>query len=164
IVALLWLAFTPEPGRATSPPRFGPVPQALSQAFESGALSLPPPPPTLRTSTTQTVWKVPVILIDFTDQPLTHTESEFEIGLFDTTGATPTGSVFDYYRWVSGNRIRVIGKVVATWHLSQPKNYYANYSWGLSTNGTPKNIYGAVDEALRHVDASVDFSPFDQDN
>src|SRR5262249_685278 len=108
-------------------------------------------------------WKVPVVLADFADQPLTYRNvADWNKALFDTTGATPTGSVFDYYAWVSGNRIRVIGKVVAVVHLSKFKNDYADSSWGLGTDPT-RNIYAAVDEALRKCPTTIDWSEFDRD-
>ena len=108
-------------------------------------------------------WTVPVILVDFTDQPLTYSNtSEWDRALFDTTGSTPTGSVFDYYQWVSGNRLRVIGKVVAVVHLDQTKGYYANNSWGLSSS-TPLNSAGALMDALGKCEKQVNWSDFDRD-
>ncbi len=144
------------------PPPSGVVPELVSQAFQAGLFKLPHTP-ALGTSTVSGTWTIPVILVDFLDQPLTYSNGpDWERALFDTTGFTPTGSVFDYYQWVSGNRLRVIGKVVAVVHLDQTKGYYANNSWGLSSS-TPLNSAGAVLDALRKCDAQVNWSDFDRD-
>ncbi len=144
------------------PTRDGTVPEAVSQAYDRGLFQLPPAPG-LRTSAVGATWKIPVILVDFTDQPLTYVSTaDWERALFDTTGATSTGSVFDYYRWVSGRRIRVLGQVVATVHLDFAKSYYANNAWGLSAS-VPNNSYGVVDHALRKCASQVDWSEFDRD-
>lgn len=153
---------------ATQPPRFGPVPEILAEGFANGLFSVPARPAlgTQNTEAVQAHWVIPVILVDFIDQPLRSesTPAHWDSALFDTTGTHPTGSVFDYYKWVSGNRLRITGKVVATIHLSGTKNYYANSAWGLNRLSTPRNTFGAVDEALRFSDLNVDWSPYDQDH
>src|SRR5262245_3998742 len=114
------------------PTRAGVIPSTVAQAFDAGRFDVPRTP-LLGTSAVTGVWYIPVILIDFPDQALTYPQaSAWDRALFDTTGVTPTGSVYDYYQWVSGNRLKVIGKVVATVRLDQSKTYYANNSWGLS--------------------------------
>jgi len=165
--AALLLLLSAATASATQPPRNGPVPEILSEGFSSGLFSVPARPGLgTQAATVQNTWVVPVILVDFTDQPLRpeSTPAHWDSALFDTTGTHPTGSVFDYYRWVSGNRIRVTGKVVATIHLANPKNYYANSSWGLNRLSTPRNTFGAVDEAIRFSDATVNWNQFDQDH
>lgn len=150
------------PALALMPPRQGPLPVEVQTALNAGRFRLATPP-RLGTSVVRPVWKIPILLVDFPDQPLVFSSpADWEHALFDTTGSTATGSVFDYYQWVSGNRIRVIGKVVASIRLSQPKSFYTNNSWGLSSS-TPQNAYGVVDEALRLSGPSVDWSEFDQD-
>lgn len=154
LAAGMWM---PSPAGAVMPTRDGTVPPEVAQSFAAGRFDLPAAV-TLGTSLAGSTWKIPVILVDFTDQPLTYTSAlEWDRALFDTAGATPTGSVFDYYTWVSGNRLRVVGNVVATIHLSTAKNDYAESSWGLS-GGT----YRAVDEALRNC-PPVDWSEYDRD-
>jgi M6 family metalloprotease-like protein len=149
----------------------GTVPPEIVQGFEAGLFQVPPHRADLGTSLVQSVWKVPVILVAFSDQPLGTTiyggqtpARFFETSLFDTSGATATGSVFDYYRWVSGNRIRVEGKVVATITLPNSKNYYANSDWGLNGSSKPQNIMGFVSAALTYADPTVDWTQFDQDH
>ena len=42
------------------------------------------------------------------------TMDDHERELFDTTRSVPTGSLYDYYQWVSGGKLRVTGEVVGT--------------------------------------------------
>jgi immune inhibitor A len=153
--------------RATMPRRDGTVPPQVTAAFASGLLSPSTRPPlSTAAAQAQNVWVVPVIVVDFTDQPLSSqtTIATWNHNLFDTTGTTPHGSVYDYYQWVSRGRLKVTGRVVAIVHLSQNKNYYAWSSSGLSSMNTPHNDYGVVNEAVSLADPSVDFSQFDQDH
>jgi immune inhibitor A len=149
------------------PPRDGPVPVALAQAFTSGQFALPAPPAlgTQAATARQRTWRVPVILVDFTDQPLQagSTPAAWTFSLFDSTGAHPTGSVTHYYRWASNGLLSVTGEVVAVVHLSGTRGWYANSSWGLNRLSTPRNAGGVVEEALRMTDAAVDWTPFDVD-
>jgi len=153
--------------RATLPMRDGTLPSEVVHAFDAGVLSAPARP-TLGTTAVQghPTWVVPVILVDFTDQPLStlSTPAAWERTLFDTTHAVPTGSAFDYYLWVSRGQLRLLGKVVAVIHLSQNRNYYAWNAYGLGSMSTPHNDYGVVNEAISLCDAAVDFSPYDQDH
>ena len=169
MLALCWLAAVATPASAVMPSPAGTVPPEIAQGFADGLFQLPARGEGLTTSAVQSVWNVPVIMVAFSDQPLgtaiyggATAGQFFERRLFDTTGTTATGSVFDYYRWVSGNRIRVVGKVVATVTLPNPKNYYANNNWGLGFSA-PQNIYGFVRAALQFADSSVDWRPYDQD-
>ena len=144
------------------PPASGVMPEAVSRGFVDGRFRAVPAP-ALGTSSAPDAWKIPVILVDFPDQPFIYgAPEEWDLALFDSTGATPTGSVDDYYRWVSGNRLRVRGRVVARIRLDQPKTFYAGNSWGLSSS-PPQNTYGAVDEALRKCSPAIDWSEFDRD-
>jgi M6 family metalloprotease-like protein len=162
LVALLSLLAAASPCWAVMPSRSGEVPPVVADGFARGLFRLPDSP-ALGTSAATGVWKVPVILIDWSDQPLTYAStSEWQHTLFDTTGATPTGSVFDYYRWVSGNRLRVVGEIVAVVRMLQPKNYYANNSWGLSSI-LPQNSAGAAWEAIARSHTQVNWSEFDRD-
>ncbi len=148
---------------ATMPPRSAVARPELAQAFQDGVLDYSRPASDLpQSAIPQPVWVIPLILIDFTDQPLSYGPGDFDLALFDSTGTTATGSVYDYYSWSSAGRMRVCGRVVATVHLPNTKNYYALNAWGLGSS-TPHNIYGAVEEALRVSDPLVDWAQFDQD-
>lgn len=171
MLALCWLAAAATPADAVMPSRDGTVPREVADAFADGRFQLPVRRDGLTTSAVAPpVWNVPVILVGFSDQPLgttiygSSTPAQFiERQLFDTTGSTPTGSVYDYYKWASGNRLRVVGKVVATVNLPNTKNYYARDNWGLSLFA-PRNVVGFVSAALQYADSSVDWRPYDQDH
>jgi immune inhibitor A len=166
-VALLAMVSAPLTARATLPMRDGSLPSEVRGAVASGLLAAPLRP-ALGTTAVQghPVWVVPVILVDFTDQPLSalSTPAAWERALFDTTHSTATGSAYDYYQWVSRGQFRLVGRVVAVVHLSQDKHYYANNAYGLASMATPNNDYGAVSEAVNLCDGAVDFSPYDQDH
>jgi immune inhibitor A len=145
------------------PPFSGPVVPEIANAFSRGLLDVPAPPTGLHTSAAREDWFVPIIRVDFTDSALVHTKVELERRLFDTTGAESTGSMVDYYRWVSGRRVHIRGEVVATVHLSHDRNYYAGDAWGVNAIGSPNNDYGMFRDAVSACDGSVDFSRFDLD-
>lgn len=151
------------PAHATMPPRAGSLPAEVRSGFENGLFVVPSTGGLTTSASQQAEWIVPVLMIGFSDQPLTHSAGEFDLVLFDTLGLTPTGSVFDYYRWVSGNRLRVTGRVVATVQLPHPKAYYAGGAWGLNLTGFPGNSAGAVMDALLATEVQVNWSPYDLD-
>ncbi len=153
------------PARATAPTPAGLIPSEVKEAFENGLFSLPERPAGLSTSAaTSIIWRVPVIMVAFAGTPLTYSAADFNLALFDATGATTTGSVYDYFQWASGGRVRVAGQVVATVQLPGTRADYAYLSWGLSTSATPNNIYGIVRDALLRCSSQVDWSPYDTDH
>ena len=164
----------PRPAGATMPRRDGTIPPPVVQAFQDGLFALPPHTAGHRTGSTQsggnriesaqTRWYIPVIMVGFADYPLTHTAAEFETELFDTTGSTPSGSVYDYYQWASGGRLTVRGKVIATINLPNTRDFYAYSFYGLSKESTPQNEYGVVRDALLSLIGPVDWSQFDLDH
>jgi immune inhibitor A len=160
----LLLAF-PGTLRATCPVPGGVLPEAVRQAFASGALDVPPPAPlsTSGVAVAQTAWRVPILMVAFSDLPFTYTPPEFDAMLFDSTGANPYGSAFEYWRWASGGRLRLTGRVVATVTLPHDLSYYGFNYWGLRLTSTPNNIFGAIRDALTACEASVDWSEFDMD-
>ncbi len=161
-IAVLWAA----PAHATAPFSSGAIPPELARAFADGALNVPAHHP-LSTSAAQPTWRVPILMIAFSDEALLYTPQEFEFALFDSTHSTSGGSVFDYYRWASRGRLTVQGNVVATVVLPHNKYYYGYSSWGLSTVTTPNNIFGGIRDALMQQQAQnpnqIRWSDFDQD-
>ncbi len=141
------------PARATAPTPAGTVPPEVSEAFERGVFSLPERAAT-GTSVAQSAWRVPVIMVSFSDDTLAYTPQDFNLALFDTTHSTPTGSAYDYYRWVSRGAFKLTGEVVAVVRLPQNRFYYGYNSWGLNTTTTPANVYGAIFDALTIIDTS----------
>jgi M6 family metalloprotease-like protein len=167
ILAVRWaalaLAVLAAPAGATMPAVSGPLPAEVSSAFSDGLFELPAPRTELGVSAVQPVFRIPVILVSYTDEPLTYGAATFDTALFDTTHATATGSLHDYYRWVSGNRLGVLGRVVATVQLPQNKLYYGYNSFGLSRTATPHNAAGLVRDALAACASQVQWSNFDLD-
>jgi immune inhibitor A len=155
------------PAAATMPTPAGTIPAEVRGAFSAGVLGIQPPPQPLGTSAVQSVWRVPILMIGFSDMPLTYSPAAFEPALFDTTGANPDGSATEYFTWVSEGRLRLDGRVVLVVQLPRPRDYYAFNAWGLNTIGTPNNIYGMVRDALsqaREEGMQVDWSHYDIDN
>lgn len=161
-IAVLWAA----QAHASMPFSSGAIPPELARAFADGVLSVPAHSP-LSTSAAQSTWRVPILMVAFSDEALTYTPQDFEFALFDTTHSTSGGSVFDYYRWASRGRLTVQGNVVATVVLPHDKYYYGYNSFGLSTVTTPNNIFGAIREALMQDQAQnpnhIRWSDYDLD-
>src|SRR5262249_58998129 len=106
------------------PPLTGPVVPEVAQGFANGLFDVPAPVGGLSTSSARDDWFIPIIRVAFTDSAIVHAKVELEQRLFDSTGAEPTGSMVEYYRWVSGRRIRIRGEIVATVTLAHDRNYY----------------------------------------
>ena len=157
------LFFGALPAWATAPAPGGTVPAEVSAAAARGIMDLPGTGAT-PVSSAQSVWKIPIVMVSFTDDTLTYTPQNFNVALFDTTHATPTGSVYDYYQWVSRGRLKVVGQVVATVRLPHDRVYYGSNSWGLSLDSSPQNMWGAVRDALMKCDSLVSWSDFDLDH
>jgi len=163
---ILWLigglALSASPGLATMPPLPGnPVPTEVSAAFREGLFAVPERPGGLGVSSVQSAWRIPVIIVSYSDMPLTHSAAAFDSMLFDSTGATATGSVHDYYQWASGGQLNVVGEVVGVVHADSARAYYGFNSWGLSWTSTPRNACGLVREALDSCAAQVNWSDYD---
>lgn len=151
---------------ATMPTPSGAVPVEIRDAFAAGLFAVPARPDPLSTSATQSTWRVPIIMIGFSDMPLTHSAAELETALFDRTGAMPSGSAAQYYDWVSEGRLHLSGEVVLNIQLPNPREYYAYNSWGVNSVSTPNNIYGMIRDALigaRNLGIQVDWSRYDLD-
>lgn len=150
--------------RATMPPPVGPVGPELSAAFARGLFDVEGHTPGLTASSTTREWFIPVIRVAFSDSAIVFPRVVLEQRLFDTTGVVPTGSMAEYYRWVSGGRLEVRGELVATVTLPHDRNFYAADAWGVNSLGSPNNSYGMFRDALNACDATVDFSRFDLDS
>lgn len=149
-------------GRAMMPPLHGTLPDLVSRAARDGRVAATEATVEQSAEGPVITWFVPVILAAYIDEPLIYNAATFERILFDTTGSMPTGSVFDYYQWVSGGRFRLTGRVVATIRLPYNEAYYAGSSGGLRA-GTPNNAFGLMRDALRACADTIDWRPFDTD-
>lgn len=163
--AILLLAALPIPAAATMPPSAGRLPPEVAGGFRSGLFALERRPgPGVDSAPLAADWNIPVVMVSYADDTLTHAAATFDTALFDTTSATATGSVSDYWTWVSEGRIRVRGAVVARVRLSGTRAFYAANGFGLTTSGTPRNIYGLIHEALTLCTDDVNWTPFDRDS
>ena len=174
-VGLAVLLATALPARATMPPRQGPLPVEVAAALRGGLFEPParlaPGVPAAGGAGSAraelsgpTLWRVPVIVISYSDSALITAATDFNQILFDTTGITPTGSVYDYYQWASNGRLRVIPTVVATVTLPNTRRYYGFDSRGLNRISTPRNDAGLVNDALQICNRNVDWRRFDLDH
>jgi M6 family metalloprotease-like protein len=152
------------PASATMPPLQGPMPPALSQALRAQLLSpgVPGGPRGMAaTQATSGTWRIPVVLVSFADDSVNYSAADFERLLFDTTHAVPTGSVAEYWRWVSSNQIQLTGRVVTSVVLPETQAYYAGANYGVSATATPRNDFGLVQAALRLGEGAVNWTEFD---
>jgi immune inhibitor A len=150
------------PAEATMPMPSGKIPREVTEGFAKGLFapfarekSLGPG---LLAASPET-WRIPVILASFSDEDLTFGAADFDSALFGTRNAIPTGSVRDYYRWVSGEQLDVTGRVVATVRLPRTLAEYGDGHWGLA--GREPSAYSAVVDALVLCQGAVDWSEFD---
>lgn len=101
--------------------------------------------------------KFPVLLVNFQDTSSTYGASDFNRLLFGTGSGgvvSGPGTLKDYYREVSNNKFNIDG-VVSNWYTA--KNNHDFYGENHGSN------YAAllVKEAVEALDASIDFSQFD---
>jgi len=108
-----------------------------------------------------TKW-IPCVLVYFTDQDSTYPLSDFQTELFDTTGAWPTGSCYDYYYEISYGNLELKGNCYGWYSTGQAKNYYAYNSYGFD-GPYPQNTAGLAMAAITATDSVVDYSKFDND-
>ncbi len=160
LAGLLFLGALASPASATMPPLSGAAPPGLVQAVQDGLFKVDPPAHGLRTQTSN-AWRIPVMLVSFADDSIRYSPAQFERLMFDTTHAIPTGSVAEYWRWASGGRIQLSGRVVASVRLPQTHAYYAANNGGFTATGTPRNDFGLMQDALRLGEASVNWLDYD---
>lgn len=106
--------------------------------------------------------RVVVILVDFSDKPMTESVSHFN-DLFFSTGVKPSGSVKEYYREVTNGMVDLVGEVVGPFRLPQTLAWYANNNFGISkpTGEARANIM--ANDAAIAANPTVNFFPYDND-
>jgi immune inhibitor A len=104
--------------------------------------------------------RVIVILVDFTDAPMTRTADQFR-DLFFSTGRLPNGSVREYFSEVSDGLVTLTGQVVGPYRLPRTLATYAGGQSGVE-NSEPNARTMARDAAVL-ANPDVDFGPFDND-
>jgi M6 family metalloprotease-like protein len=119
-------------------------------------------PPTYRVSNFYpsprgVVWGL-TILVDFSDQAPAFTKPQIEAWLNERNYSVGglKGSVRDYYLDVSNGMVDFQNEVVGFYRAKQPKSYYE----GGSGYARSDELFA---EVIAAVDASVDFSKFDND-
>lgn len=158
--ALLPLA--PIPASSMPPPPGGTLPPEVRAAADAGLFDATPRP-VLAASASQTDWLVPVVMVGFPDTTLRFGAGTLQFAIFDTTGATATGSLPDYFAWASRGQLRVRGEVVGAVTVPNPINYYTNDAYGLNVLATPNNNWGLVRDAVIASDSLVNWNRYDRD-
>ncbi|MBR1405315.1 MAG: M6 family metalloprotease domain-containing protein [Bacteroidales bacterium] len=105
--------------------------------------------------------KIPVLLVGFKDQAFTKTAAEFD-AMLNTPGYSDNnavGSVLDFYRDNSFGEFTPEFEVLGPVNLDNNMSYYG----GNDSNGDDKLPEMALIHAAQKLDASVDFSQYDND-
>ncbi|KIW54983.1 hypothetical protein PV05_07303 [Exophiala xenobiotica] len=105
--------------------------------------------------------RVAIVLVDFSDKPMTMSKQHFE-ELFFSKGKIPTGSVTEYYEDVSGGKVELTGEVVGPFRMPLKLAQYAHGASGL-TEAEP-NLQDLAAHALASADGSIDLTPYDNDH
>jgi immune inhibitor A len=114
------------------------------------------------------VRKALVLLVDFSDSAGARSQTDindmlFSVGTYTTGGAT--GSMRDFYREASYNKIDVTGQVSGAgggWYRApNPKTYYTNGNYGFGTY--PQNAQKLVEDVIDLADPFVNFADYDND-
>ena len=103
--------------------------------------------------------RVVVVLVDFSDKPMTQTRQHFQ-DLFFSRGK-PKKSVREYYSDVTHGLIDLQGDVVGPLRLPKTLKAYAHGASGMGT--AAPNAQTMAFDALTVADPTVDFTPYDND-
>jgi immune inhibitor A len=104
--------------------------------------------------------RVIIVLVDFTDAPMTATQAHFK-DLFFSTGKIPTGSVREYYTEVSNGKLTLAGEVVGPYRLPRTLAAYAGGKAG--TENPEPNARTMARDAAVLANPHVNFAPYDND-
>jgi immune inhibitor A len=104
--------------------------------------------------------RVIVVLVDFSDKPMTATTAHFK-NLFFSTGVIATGSVREYYKEVTHGLIDIQGEVVGPFRMPKKLSEYAHGASGMG--GTAPNAQTMARDAAVAANPSVNFTPYDND-
>lgn len=122
--------------------------------------------------TAQRHYKALVILLQFPQDPqvptdpgfpadtLAHPPSAYDSLLF-SIGVSPTGSLREYYREVSGGQFDIDGVVTRWYTAPHPYGYYVDGQFGFGD--PPHNAQQMARDALTLADADYDLRQFDND-
>ena len=107
--------------------------------------------------------RVAVVLVDFSDKPMTTTKAQME-ELFFSTGVLPHGSVKEYYHEVTNGLVELEGVVVGPYRMPQTLAWYAANGSGVGKGGTPFRSPSWPRDAAVAANTDVDFGPYDNDH
>ncbi|MFJ4649616.1 M6 family metalloprotease domain-containing protein [Streptomyces bobili] len=141
--------------------------------FDDGTIFPPdafPPGTSLATISTAAADRAPlrgtlrvvVVLVDFSDQPMTATSADID-KLFFSLGTMTHGSVREYYRDVTNGLVDLVGEVHGPFRMPQTMAWYANNNFGIGRPTGPIRSRNMAKHAVEAVDPGVDFAPFDND-
>ena len=102
--------------------------------------------------------RVIVVLVDFTDKPMTQTANHFR-DLFFSQGVIPTKSVREYYHEVTNGLVDIQGDVVGPFRMPQTLATYAHGAAGLGS--ALPNARTMARDAVTASNPTVNFNPFD---
>lgn len=102
--------------------------------------------------------KVAVILVDFSDKPMTQPKKRFE-DLFFSEGKIATGSVKEYYTEVTGGLVTISGQVAGPYRMPKKLSQYAHGESG--TGSASPNARTLAADAAKAADADISFSSYD---
>ncbi|MFT3703243.1 MAG: M6 family metalloprotease domain-containing protein [Agriterribacter sp.] len=105
--------------------------------------------------------KVAVILVDFSDKPMTETKKRFE-DLFFSEGVIATGSVKEYYKEVTNGLVTISGQVVGPYRMPKKLSQYAHGESG--TGNTAPNARTLAADAAKAANPAINFTSYDNNN
>ena len=106
------------------------------------------------------VLRVIVVLVDFSDRPMTATQNHFN-DLFFSAGVIPTKSVREYYQDVTHGLIDIQGQVVGPFRMPRTLVEYAHGASGMGS--AAPNAQNMARDAAVAANPSVNFAPYDND-
>ena len=105
--------------------------------------------------------RVIVVLVDFSDKPMTKKPKHFE-ELFFSQGVLRTKSVREYFAEVTHGLIDIQGEVVGPFRLPKTIRTYAHGESGIGRSRP--NAQTMARDAAEAADGVVNFTPYDNDN
>lgn len=105
--------------------------------------------------------RVIVVLVDFSDKKLSLSKKHYQ-DLFFSEGVVTTGSVREYYKEVTNNKVKITGEVVGPYKLPKSKAAYAHGESG--TGESFPNARTMAADAAKAANTAVDFSKYDNDH
>ena len=105
------------------------------------------------------IYPVPVLMGQYSNSTGSYSGTEFQEHLFD--GPNPTGTMKQYYDEISFELLDLQGSVYGWYTVPETGGYYEGSNNGFGPY--PRNAAGFVYDLVEASDATVDYSPFDND-